>query len=79
MKNIISKLKALNIEISSTEPPTDLTDAVIELGGLWDGIYISIGDGYYSVVKACEDGCFLFVDGEGNLENELQDALNSNE
>jgi hypothetical protein len=79
MKNIISKLQKLNIEISNTEPYTDLTDAAIYLGGLYDGIHISIGDGYYSVVKACEDGCFLFVDGKGNLEAELQDALNSNE
>jgi hypothetical protein len=79
MKNIISKIKALNIAISSTEPYTDITDAAIHLGGLWDGIHLSIGDGYYSVVKACEDGCFLFVDGKGNLERELHDALNSNE
>lgn len=79
MKNIIAQLKKLNIAISSTEPYTDLTDAAINLGGSYDGIHISIGDGYYSVVKECEDGCFLFVDGKGNLENELQDALNSNE
>ena len=78
MKNIISKLKKLNIEISSTEPYTYLTDAAVYLGGLYDGIHISIGNGYYNVVKDCEDGCFLFVDGKGNLEKELHDALNSN-
>jgi hypothetical protein len=79
MKNIVSKLQKLNIEISNTEPYTDLTDAAIHLGGSYDGIHISVGDGYYSVVKECEDGCFLFVNGEGNLERELHDALNSNE
>lgn len=79
MKSIITQLQKLNIEISTIEPHTDLTDAAIHLGGLYDGIHISIGNGYYSVVKACEDGCFLFVDGRGNLENELQDAMGSNE
>lgn len=79
MKNIIDQLKTLNVEISSTEPYTDLTDAAIHLGGSYDGIHISVGDGYYSVVKECEDGCLLFVDGKGNLALELEDALNSND
>lgn len=75
MKTILTQLKALTVIISRIEPYSDLTDAAIYLGGEHDGIYLSIGDGYYSVVKECADGKLMHVMGNGNVAEEIKQAM----
>lgn len=72
---IQKKVQALGLQITAFSPANQVEDACIELGGEHDGIHISIGCGYYSVVKETPEGSFIFVDGAGDLEGELKTAL----
>ena len=77
-ENLIKKqLKALNLTITNVTPYSDVEDAMIELGGEYDGINISIGYEYYSIVKETPNEAFIFIDGKGNLQKELKEALNA--
>ena len=73
---IKKQVEALNLTITNVTPYSDVEDAMIELGGEYDGINISIGAGY-SVVKETPSGSFIFIHGKGNLEKELKEALNA--
>lgn len=74
---IKKQVEALNLTITNVTPYSDIEDAAIELGGEYDGIHISIGYGYYSVVKETPRGSFIFIHGKGNLKKELKEALNA--
>lgn len=74
---LILQLSKLNVPIVEVTPRTVLEDATIVLGGQYDGIHLSVGRGYYSVVREMEDETFLFIDGRGNLQFELIEALQS--
>jgi len=74
MKTIQTQLKKLNAVIERVSPWSHVEDAAVYLGGEHDGIHISIGQGYYNVVRECEDGAFKFVRGKGNIAAELKQA-----
>lgn len=76
MKTIQTQIKKLNAVIDRVEPWSHVEDAAVYLGGAHDGIHISIGQGYYSVVRECPDGAFKFVTGKGNLAAEIKEAMN---
>jgi len=75
MKTIQTQLKKLKVTIDKVSPRSHVEDAAVYLGGEHDGIHISIGQGYYSVVRECEDGAFKFVTGKGNLAAEIKQAM----
>ena len=75
MKMIQAQLKKLNVVIERVSPWSDVEDAAVYLGGEHNSIHISIGQGYYSVVRECKDGAFKFVRGKGNLTDELKQAM----
>jgi hypothetical protein len=55
-------------------------DAVINLGGRYDGIIIEVGIGYYQVGKyisyqANPEFLFMRVDGNGEILKELEDVF----
>jgi hypothetical protein len=75
MKTIKTQLKRLNAVIERVSPWSHVEDAAVYLGGEHDGIHISIGQGYYSVVRECEDGALKFVRGKGNIAEELKQAM----
>jgi hypothetical protein len=77
LTTIKNKLRTMGVEITSCTPWSDLEDAAIYLGGEYEGIHVSIGQGYYSVVRECSETDFVFIDGEGNLKSELKEALAS--
>ena len=75
IKTLRSELKRLGATIVNETPYTDLEDATIELGGIYDGVHLSVGWDYYSVVKECANGSFLFINGDGNLRKELEEVM----
>lgn len=72
---IISTVKDLGIEIKSIMPRTSQEDGVIELGGKYDSLHIQLGTNYYVVGRETAEGEFIFKDGQGNLELELNEVL----
>ncbi len=73
MKRILTALRNLKVPVLSTSPANEMVDAEIKLGGDYVGIHIQVGRGYYSVVREVSDGC-MFFDGNGDLQNELNEA-----
>lgn len=72
---LISQLRALNVPIVETQPATDTTDAMVVLGGAYDGIHLQVGGGYYQVVRELPGPRFRFIEGNNNLKGELVEAL----
>lgn len=75
--DIKRELNRIGIPFCSTSadtPWTETEESAIHLEGDHEGIHISIGNGYYSVVREDADGVFIFIDGEGNLAAEINEA-----
>jgi hypothetical protein len=78
--DIKKELRRIGISFCSTSadtPWTETEDAAIHLEGDYEGIHVSIGSGYYSVVREDNDGTFIFIDGEGDLKAEINEARNT--
>jgi hypothetical protein len=78
METVKTQLKKLNVVVERESPWSPVEDSSLYLGGQYDGIHISIGQGYYSVVRECENGALKFICGKGNIEAELKKALADN-
>ncbi len=67
MEEILKLLSELSVEVVEILPETDITEAGIILGGKYDGIHLSVGNGYYTIFTNDENS---------NLSEELEKALN---
>jgi len=75
MEEILKLLSELNVEVVEILPETDITESGIILGGKYDGIHLSVGNGYYSIVTVGNFRVF-FCNENSNLSEELEKALN---
>jgi hypothetical protein len=75
MRKLILELKRLNITITEKTPWCVHEDGSIILGGSYDGVHLSVGNGYYYVARETEDGRLRFFKGKGQLEKELKKAM----
>lgn len=75
MRKLLAELKRLNAPVRERQPWCVHEDGCIILGGAYDGIHISVGQGYYHVVRERENGRFRFIKGKGNLAEELTQAM----
>jgi hypothetical protein len=71
---IKKEVKKLNLKVTKTSPYSYDEDAYIELGGLFKDYHISIGLDCYTVGREFPNGTSFFIDGEGNLVDELNRA-----
>lgn len=72
---LLTQARALNVPIVETHAATDVTDAMVVLGGAYDGIHLQVGSGYYQVVRELPGPRFRFIEGNGDLKGELTEAL----
>lgn len=75
MRKLLNELKRLNVPVIKKQPWCVHEDGMIVLGGAYDGIHLSIGNGYYYVVRKREDGRLRFIKGNGTLAKELRQAM----
>lgn len=78
--DIKKELRRIGIRFCSTSADTNWTeteDEAVHLEGEYEGIHVSIGNGYYSVVREDGNDIFVFIDGEGSLESEIKEAKNA--
>jgi hypothetical protein len=75
MRKLIAELKRLNVPIMEKTPCCIHEDGSIILGGAYDGVHFSVGNGYYYAVREREDGRLRFIKGKGNLAKELKQAM----
>jgi len=75
MRKLLAELKRLRVPVVEKTPWCVHEDGTIILGGAYDGIHLSIGNGYYYVVRERQDERLRFIKGKGNLAKELKQAM----
>ena len=75
MSKLRRQLDKLGVVVGKIDPASDDADAAINLLGAYDGVHLQVGDSYYQVVRETAAGNFVFVDGKGDLKQELKQAL----